>query len=623
MGRETKKRYFFDDFVLDVAEYRLSREGKEISLRPKTFDTLVYLVERHGHLVTKDELMGSVWAESNVSEGVLTQSIFEIREALRSNSGSANYVATVPKLGYKFVAAVREEPPASDTQRVGKGRLKNWIGLLAGAAVIILVVAWRLDLFEPTRPSVEPHRRSIAVMPFKNYSDPPAIPYLGDVITEQITAQLVKLHDFKIISARSAMQYRDSQKSSGEIASELGVSYLLEGDVRRGNGNSVLNVRLTDTLSDEQIWAESYSDGDGDLFEIEVAVARDVASFLRAGLAPELGRKTSMSAEVYRDYYLPGRHFMGRYWAHEDPELLKSAISSFEKATEKSPGSAEAWASLGGGLWALSFWHLSTLEGEELVWRSRDALRRAIEIDESLAGAHVSLANLLYVCDLDWASAEAEFQRALDLSPGSRYVRHDYALFLERMGRWEEALEQIKQAYELSPVELGTNANLGLIYMDVGDGQSAVEVCSRALAFYPEVVGVHYYKALAHVVAGDYRVAVQVLENAVEHFGSDEAFLPYVGYVHALAGEEKKATDILEELIRRVEAGEANMFASRPVRGIVGILVALGRKDEAFEWLNKLTNPELVFDMYRGPWFKPLHGDPRWTELRRRVGLEQ
>ena len=142
------------------------------------------------------------------------------------------------------------------------------------------------------------------------------------------------------------------------------------------------------------------------------------------------------------------------------------------------------------------------------------------------------------------------------------------------------------------------------------------------MAFYPEIEDVHYYLALAHVVAEDYENALVVLNDAVEHFDSDDAFLAYIGYVHALAGNQDAARRILDELIRRINVGESKMFASRPIRGIVRIYVALDEKDEAFSWLNQLSSVALVLDMYRGPWFKPLHDDFRWTELRKRAGLE-
>ena len=276
MAEQRSPCYRLGEFVLEADEHRLTRAGEEVPLRPKSFEVLLYLVEHHGHVVTKEDLLDAVWPDAYVSEGALRQIVWEIREALGEHKDQQRLIKTIPKIGYEFVGEVHEaqpEIPAGSARNL-RPMLLITTGILIAAGIFLPIFFW----LWPESPKPKPGNPVIAVLPFENLSPNPEDEYFSRGTTEEISTCLSKLEDLRIVSLTSLINNEGLDRDLKEIVGELGVTAVVEGTARYAGDRVRISARLTDAKTGEQLWAESYDQEKVKIFKIQDNVARSIAT---------------------------------------------------------------------------------------------------------------------------------------------------------------------------------------------------------------------------------------------------------------------------------------------------------------------------------------------------------
>src|ERR1700686_1329268 len=316
-----QKAYEFGPYHLDPSQHLLFRGGQLISLPPKATQTLVILVENHGRLVEKEDLMKAVWPDTFVEEANLSLQISALRKALQEESSQGSYIETIPRRGYRFISPVVERPTA-DSQELPRVAVapshsgRNYrsipffvgIGLACGAALVLIALAIRNQRQKVTSATQDIH--SLAVLPLQNLSGDPSQEYLADGLTEELVTDLAQLHGLRVISRTSSMRYKATQKPLPEIARELNVEGVVEGSVSRSGERVRIHVQLIRASDDVHIWASSYEGDPSDILGLQQAAAHAIAQEIRVRLSPdEAVRLTTVRLinPAAHEAYLKGR----------------------------------------------------------------------------------------------------------------------------------------------------------------------------------------------------------------------------------------------------------------------------------------------------------------------------
>jgi TolB-like protein/Flp pilus assembly protein TadD/predicted Ser/Thr protein kinase len=507
-------------------------------------------------------------------------------------------------------ATVPVEEPAKRRRLYGTYVIAAVVVALAVAFVVFNPLNLRLG----TEREAPEEPRSIAVLPFTNMGGNKQDEYFSDGITEDIITQLAKIGELKVIARTSVMQYKDTRKSIADIGRELNVSTILEGSVRRSEGQVRVVAQLIDVRNSEHLWAESYDRDMTKIFAIQSDVAQEIARALRAKLSPavrsSIEKPPTENPEAYQ-LYLKGRF----YWNKRRRDDMWTAISYFKQAILKDPDYGRAYAGLASAYVLLPQYGIPP--GEYYDEAQRAALK-TLEIDSTIAEAHTVLAQIAQDHRYDWEEAEKHFRRAIELDPGYATAHQWYAIDLSYRSRFDEALAEAKRSAELDPLSPVININVGDMYY-------VMRQYDKALALYRNTIGldrtfVWAYMDLAYVYAmqGRYEDAVAECEKARSMGVDTVTYLGALGGLYARAGRKKDAAAVLGQLLRLVQRREAFPFA-----GIAFINYELGEKDKAFEWFEKayqsrdLWLPQMAVD----PLWDGLRADPRFLALLKRMGL--
>jgi serine/threonine-protein kinase len=457
--------------------------------------------------------------------------------------------------------------------------------------------------------------KSVAVLPFENMSTDPENEYFSDGITDDIIAQLSKVSALKVISRTSSMQYKKTTKKIAVIAQELGVGAVLEGSVRRAGPRVRIVVHLVAPQTENHLWGETFDRQLTDVFEVQSEVAQQITSALSAALSPEekqrLEKKATGDADAYNLYLL------GRYHANKWSEAnVRKAIEHFQGAIAKDPGYALAYAGLADAYELLSIGLGSNPAMENLAQAKAMALK-ALEMDDTLAEAHTSLAYARWLCDLDWSAAEREFKRALELKSSYVPAHQWYAEYLAALGRHEEALAAIKRAQQLDPLSVPVNRAVGWVLYFARRYDEAIEELQKTLGMDPEFLGARLVLWWAQVAKGAYDQAIADIRKEVERPGSGTLKKLMLAYAYAASGKPEEATGILWELEPKLAGADRLALLSAM------LFAALDEKDRAFQQLERayqLREPGLMF-MKVAPWLDPLRSDLRYRALVEKLGL--
>ena len=627
MSEQNQYFYEFGPFRLDPVKRRLLRDGETIRLTPKAFDLLLVLVEERGRTVEKDELLERVWAGTIVEENNLNQNITTLRKSLGDSRHESQYIATIPGVGYRFVAEVRKieegfaqsrEEDAGVEHRVTPAEVRTRRNRVFRYALLILVplvlaaIAYALYTREKPRPAVS----SIMVLPLENLSGDPAEEYFADGMTDALIGDLAQIGRLHVISRTSSMHYKGTKKSLPQIAGEINVDAVVEGTVQRSGDRVVVRAQLIHAATDRHLWVQTYTRDVRDVLDLQSEIAQAIAREVHIQLTPgEQARFTArrpVQPKAY-DSYLQGRYL---FWNKRTEENINKAIELFENAIKEDANYAPAYVGLADCYAALSVVQVSALTPAEGRRRAEEAATKALELDSGLAEAYSALGYVNHY-NWNWTAAEQHFKRALELNPNYANAHNVYASYLMTRGRVDESIAESNRARELDPFSLSISAQRGFLLENARRYGEAIEQLRAVIAMDPN----HYqaYWLLGHTYAANQQFdeAVAAAEKAVALSGRTPGALGMLGLAYGLAGRKAEAMKILNELL------ELNKTRYVTPAALCNVYLGLGDKEKTFVWLEKAYEERSNYIAYLKvfPILDPIRSDPRFAALVQRVGL--
>jgi TolB-like protein/DNA-binding winged helix-turn-helix (wHTH) protein/Flp pilus assembly protein TadD len=631
MEARTEQRYSFGPFVLDPVEKTLYREGQPLSLPAKAFETLLALLEKRGHVVEKAELMSRIWPNTFVEEATLAQNIFTLRKVLGDSPEDHQYIETVPRRGYRFVAALRfvsserasaaevisaqESPGAARTRRAPTRTLAIVTSLLA----LCVSASWYVARNGLGRRATPPAGKIIlAVLPFQNLTGDPEQDFLSDGFTEEMITQLGRIQPERlgVIARTSAMQYKGKEEPANRIAQELRVDYILEGSLRRDGNRVRISAQLIEAKDQTHLWAGYYDRDVHDVLNLESDVAQAIAREIEIKLPPaalaRLSKSRPVDPEAYQ-LYLKGRFYLNQ----RTEEGFTRSIDLFQQAIAADPNYAKAYAGLADSHILLAA--LGVKAPTDTIPKARAAALHAIEIDEASPEAHASMGFILSRFDWNWPEAEREFKRAIDLDPAYTTAHHWYALHLVGLGRSTEAIAEIQRAQELDPASPLLATDAGLVFYSARQYASAEKECEKALAIEPKFGLAHRTLGLIREEIGMHREALAQFQEARGALGEDPWMLAEIGRSYLRAGNRKQALQSMRELRQLSKKRYVSPLA------LALLEASLDPKSaETFQWLEKAYESRINLSaLVVDPAFDGIRHDSRFHSLLRKAGLPQ
>lgn len=618
----------FGQFELDLRTAEIYKEGERIKLQEQPFQVLAMLIERPGALVSREELRNRLWPNSrfvDFDHGV-NVAINKLRDALGDSPEEPRFIETLRRRGYRFMAAVETIPSApyedltAHTEHVVMARWAVIPGIAAVslAAILALVIGLNIGGVRQRFLGTKAARtvQSVAVLPLENLSGDPEQAYFAEGMTDELITSLAKLQTLKVISRSSVMRYKGTNTPLPEIARELKVDGIIEGTVLRSGNRVRITVQLIRAATDQHLWAETYEGNMEDVLRLQDAVAQAIAAEIHFKLAPEvkarLVKSPSVNPAAY-EAYLRGRYNLQDRWTKAGSV---AASHYFEEAIARDPQYAPAYAGLA-DYYTFAGFTGQPFTNREAMERARDLAAKALQLDDRSADAHIAMANVLFRYDWNWTEAEKEFKRGIELNPNASSSYTAYAMYLGALGRFDEAIAAMKHAIELDPFSAVTNSDLGVVLQWAGrDGESAGQE-RKAIAldsFFPQA---HLVLARAYEQLGRYDEAIAEHLETDTLDGIDSSAVAGFKRAYMSSGINGYRRRRMEWEKQRARSGKANYY-------LIAVLSAqLGDRDAAFQWLGKAYQERLLTmpNIKVAPGFRSLHGDPRFADLVRRVGL--
>ena len=638
----------FENFRLDPANRLFTCEGKEILLPGRVFDALLLFVRKPGALITKEEMLTTVWHDSFVEESNLTVAISTLRRALNEDPQDRRYIQTVARRGYRFVAEVREvesvpraaksataplpsedvyssEPVASASlesrtasEPPAKPHTRSWILMVTIAVLLAGLLAGSWHLLKP-RSSI----RTLAVLPFTldsaSVRAPSGTP--DEVVLLGMTDGLISRLDGNLVVRPTSSVLRYSTGAAVDpIAAgrEQGVDAVLSGSVESASGRETLDLRLFRIRDGLVLWQDSVSGSPDSLPQLEQnageAVAHELHRLGAISAPPKPNVTTHPDGPAYQ-LYLRGRYF----WNRRTVDGLRKSTDYFRQSIDADPNYAPAYAGLADSYALLASFSIEP--GSSANADARSAALSAIHLDPTLAEPHASLGMIYFFTDWNLSAAEQEFEHAIQLNPNYATAHHWYALDLAAMGRFPQALYEIHLAQKLDPLSLIIGTNVGWIEYLSHDNAAALVALNRVLELDPNFVRARTRLGMVEMATGDNAAAVTNLTQALALSGNPEDRDPWVegllGDAEARAGNRTAAEKVLAELHQRA----ASHYVPPISRALV--LIGLGRNAQAIEALGQAVDDHSTSMVYArvDPSLDPLRTDPAFQGLLGRMKL--
>jgi len=640
-----------EDLELDPRAYELRRDGRALRLERIPMEILLLLVDRRGHLVTREEIVERIWGKDVFldTDNSLNGAMRKLRMALRDDPETPHFIQTVTGKGYRFIAPVQsaeiEEPAETPTYKSlaapteaapppartadspsaasvatapHRPATRRWPFLLAGVVLLTALGAYLYgSRARPPLPSAN-GRIMLAVLPLDNLTGDPGQDYFSDGLTEELIGRLGNLDPERlgVIARTSVMQFKRGQKPLGWLGRELGVQYVLEGSVRRDLERVRITAQLIEVEGQTHVWARNYDRELSGLLAVQDEIAQAVAAEIQVTLSgrerPDMSPSPALSSaklDAY-DLYLKGRYF----WNKRTAVGLQRAATLFEQAIAQDPTYARAYAGLA-DTYALMTGYDTLADAEECAPKARAAALRALELDEQLAEAHVSFAVITQEYDWDWETAEREFQRAIELDPNYATAHHWYGEHLALRGRFEEAFAEMDRARQLDPLSLIIATDNGVFLYFSRQHDRAIEQLRAVLEREPNFPRA-YMLAYVYVQTGRFAEALALVERW-QRIDDGPWVFAVLAYVHGRSGEPEEAQRALERL-----RSFSRTRSSDPGPLIIAHL-GMGHLQEALALLEKAYQeyPPGFTALKVDPLYDPLRGDPRFQDLLRRVRL--
>jgi TolB-like protein/DNA-binding winged helix-turn-helix (wHTH) protein len=611
----------------------VSRNGTTVRLEPKQMQVLVCLAEHPGEPVSKEGLLRAVWPDTFVADDVLTRSIFELRRVFDDDAREPRFIETIPKRGYRLVAAVTPvnrdlaaERTAAATIEPSRLTGRNWkVTRLAVASLVLLcgiLVGFNAGDLRAHVFGGSPPIRSLAVLPLKNLSNDPSQKYFASGMTEELITDLSQISALRVISRTSSEVYEDTHKALPEIARELNVDAVIEGSVERSGNRVRITVQLIYAPQDKNLWARSYERDLQDSLALQGTLANVIADEIRIQVHPNeqarLHASRPVSASVL-DAYLNGNYHLHRLGRGFGDEESRAAAQYFQRAIDEDPSFAPAYI-------GLAYAH-NVILGSPTLFRPspqdheirKAAAEKAAELDPGSSEVHELLAS--QACDdWKWSQAEEELRRAIALNPNRAESHGALGYFLIAIGRTDEGVKELRRAQDLDP----NNDHLSNAFFYQGKYDESVQLALRDLERQPDDGFGHYSLFQTYALTGKYPEAVREWETTAKLLGFTELVAPF-DRAFKTAGFRSAM---------RLWAADFEKFHKDGKLYVPGMMAEiyslLGDKDRAFYWLEDAYRHKYSLGADGGmlwlkgnPFYVPLRSDPRIADLVRRVGLPQ
>jgi len=623
VGR-SRRVLHFGPFTADLDARSLYKHERRIKLQDQPFQVLALLLERPGELVTREELRKRLWAADTFVDfdHGLNIAINKVRETLGDSADEPQFIQTVPRRGYRFMAALQfDDAPAgagSALPAPARPRTARRVVYAVLTGTLVLAAALALVLIRQRSSShtaPEPRRiESIAVLPLKNLSGDPEQEYFADAITEAVITDLAQISALRVVSRTSIMRYKATNKPLPEIGQELHVDAVVEGSVLRSGDRVRITAELVDAASDTHLWTRSYERDLRDVLVLQSEVARAIAAEIQVKITPQERTRLGTTRVVdpgAHEAYIKGRF----YWNKRTEDGLKKGIEYFQQAIDLEPTYAEAYDGLA-DCWIGLAWY-GYVPSTDAFARAKAAATEALELDSSMAEAQTSLAFVNANYDFDWKAAEDGYRRAIALNPNYANAHHWSATFLSAMGSHEQAIAESERARELDPLSPIINTWLGWRYHFARQYDQAIVQYRKALDLDPNFAPAHLVLGQTYEQKNMLKEAIAELAKGVSLSGGGAVYLASLAHAYGVAGRRSDALKLILKL-ERLAAGQ-HVSSYDMALAFVGV----GEKDQAFSWLERAASehaPRLMF-LNVDPRFDSVRSDPRFRELVRRLGF--
>jgi DNA-binding winged helix-turn-helix (wHTH) protein/TolB-like protein/lipoprotein NlpI len=623
------KIYVFGPFRLELAERRLLRDGDPVILTPRVFDLLALLVENHGHLMEKDKLLKALWPDSFVEEANLNVNMSTLRRALGESPTESQFIETVPRRGYRFVASVsevasdvsielpkRDESPVANVdermpvipQAQSERPQKRWV-LWAIAFTVLLVavslVSWRFT----HRPGIKPTTpvRTLAVLPFRPLTGVSTDPALEIGMADALITRLSNSQQIMVRPTSSVLRYSGADVNALAAGRELEVDAVLEGRVQRADNRIRVTVQLLRVGEAAPIWAETFDDYFTNIFAVQDSISEKMANALAMHLSGDtkqlMTKRSTENTEAY-ELYMQGRYLHFKY-------KFEEAAKFFQAAVEKDPEYPLAYTGL-----ALNYVALATTtpNRQEFADKAVEAANKAISLDPELDEAHNVLGWVRYLALWDWAGAEEEFQHAIKLNPNNSQAHINYATVLSTLGKHDQALQQSELALRLDPMSGDIYYNYTCHLYNARHYDEALSMAKKGVEVEPEHPLWGLIIPRIYLAQSKFQDAITELEKG--RTGDNLRHTGVLGYAYARSGRQREAEKVLDTLLHssRKQSNSALAF----------IYIGMDDKARALDMLEKALQERDNFMTHLKveSLFDNLRSEPRFQELLRRMHLD-
>jgi TolB-like protein/DNA-binding winged helix-turn-helix (wHTH) protein/tetratricopeptide (TPR) repeat protein len=614
----------FGLFEFDPHSGELRKQGLKIRLQGQPVEILAMLLARPGELVTREELQKKLWPEHTFVDfdPSLNAAVKRLRSALGDSAETPRFIETLTRQGYRFLAPVDAQPSAPVEVPVALSPRRPFRlhrSFLQFAVVAVPVVALGVTLFSRKVVDSVYHDRSLEridsllVLPLKNLTGDPEQDYFADGMTDALNARLAGVSALRVISQTSSLVYRGTHKPLSRIASEVNVNGIVEGSVLRSGDRIRINVQLVQPVTERRIWGQTYERDVRDILTLQSEVTQAIVNEIQAKLTPrEKERLANVHASNPEAHvaYAKGRFF----WNKRTEEGLRMAVDYFGQAIAQDPAYALAYVGLADS-WVSRAWY-AYLPPKEAFPHAREAIAKALELDPDLGDAHTTLAFINLYYEWDWAAADREFLRAIELNPNYANAHHWYGEYLSLVGRHDAAIREAERARELDPLSSIINTWVGSRYFFARRYDTAVEQYRNVVELDPGFVPAHLALGQAYVQKQMFPEAIRELDKAVDLSGASPVYLASLAHAYGVTGRKRDTSRVIDQLKK--------LAGRRYVASFDMALAWLGLGDydrtlASLETAVEDRSPRLLF-LSVEPRFDTLRSSARFQALLRRVG---
>jgi TolB-like protein/Tfp pilus assembly protein PilF len=565
------KLFYFGDFVFNSDGRFLSQNGSLIKLTSKSFELLLLLLENHGDIVSREEILRKVWEDEFVEDSNVNVQIAILRKILGTRN---DFIQTISKRGYCFTAKVIENNEDTSDESTS-------------------LTAQQSD--EIT---------SLAVLPLANLDGNEELDYFADGLTESLINLMSKMSELKVMAYRTVARFKGQDFDVAEIGKTLNVESILTGRVRQFRDEVTISAELIRVADDSQIWGTSYQRSSSEIFQIQKEITQTIAEKLFPKLNPNeknlLTNQQTQNADAY-DAYLKGCHFLSTH----TKEGLEKSLEYFNKAIRIDENYALSYVGIANAYFLLNGYSFAPVS--DILSETKKAIESAFSIAPDLAEVHATLGTIKYVYEWNWQEAESEFLQAIKFNPNYTFARYWYVVFLMLSGRFTEAREQLNHLAKIDPLSLSLNKTSASLLYYQRRYEESIQQAEKTLELYPDCIPVYPAMAISFAKLGEHKKAVALMEKGYKSAPSLSR-LAVLGYLFAMGGKTQKAKDIL----RRI-----NAESTTPVVENFYIHIKLGEIEEGFEHLeSSLVQKDLEHvAMIVEPRADKVRSDARFIEI--------